>query len=154
MACRLSLDTASGSMSPSRCCHCLGRSLSPSVLSYLQSDMSYLSSHDTPVITHVRTAIIHVIPVITHIIPVITRHTCITRHSCHCITMTLTLFIGFVSLLLVITCDLKHDLTNSKHRHIDAKKERSVTFKICQNKFPAGVLPLTPLGSSQCSPDP
>ena len=34
------------------------------------------------------------------------------------------------------------------------KKERSVALKICQNTFPAGALPWTPVGSSRCFPRP
>jgi len=47
-------------------------------------------------------------------------------------------------------CDMKHCLTNSKHRHIDAKR----AFFDLQNIFPERSPPRTPMGSSQCFPRP
>jgi len=52
-------------------------------------------------------------------------------------------------------CDIKHCITNSKHRHTAyrCKNERSVAFKIRQNAFRDGAVPRTPLGELTTLPE-
>jgi len=49
-------------------------------------------------------------------------------------------------------CDMKHCLTNSKHRH-RCKKECSVAFRICQNTFSAGAPTRPRRGTHNASTD-
>jgi len=50
-------------------------------------------------------------------------------------------------------CDMKHRLTNAKHRH-RCKKEHSVAFRIRENAFLTGALPRTSLGELTTLPIP